>query len=519
MDEKMMKENEEKEIDLKRLLDALMRKAWALILVAVLGAGAALVGTLLFVTPQYESSAMFYVNNGSLSLGSASISLSAGDINASRGLVDTYIVILGTRETLNDVIDYAGVDMTYSQLSGMISAEAVDETEIFRVTVTHPDPETAHKLADAISYIFPKRIDSIIESTSAQVVDAAVIPAAPSSPSYTRNTLIGFFVGLVLVAVIVILRELFNVSIRTEEDIARACDYSVLATVPDMLSPTKNSAYYGNGNQKRQAVVTSGGEPVVLGGKICFAAAEAYKLLRTKLQFSFADEKNCHVIGVCSALSGEGKSLTAINLAYSMAQLDKKVLLIDCDMRRPSVAAKLSISRYPGLSGYLAGQNDLVEVIHTEAIKSEEASFHVITSGQTPPNPIELLSSAKMRKLLERLRQAYDYVILDLPPVVEVSDALAVANETDGMLLVVRQNRCDQNVLSAAVRQFEFVNSRVLGVVYNGTSEGGKKYDPAKYKNSYRHAGRYSGNYATAPQNTKNTKNTGKAAPDKKDTK
>lgn len=512
MDEKTMKQNEEVQIDLKRLVDALLRKAWALVLAAVLGASIALVGTALFITPQYQSSAMFYVNNGSLSIGNASLSLSAGDISASRGLVDTYIVILKTRETLNDVIDYAGVDMTYDQLDSMISAAAVDDTEIFRVTITHPDPETAQKLADAVSHIFPKRIDSIIESTSAQVVDSAIVPSKPSSPSYTKNTMLGFVIGLVLVAVVVVIRELLDISIRVEEDITRVCAHPVLATVPDMTAPSKGGRYYkygkyGYGNTKKTAGAAPD-VPVLIGGGISFAASEAYKLLRTKLQYSFADEKTSHVIGISSALTGEGKSLTSVNLAYSLAQLDKKVLLIDCDMRRPSIATKLSISRYPGLSGYLSGQNELEEIIHHH-VKEEESTFHVIASGQNPPNPIELLSSPRMAKLLTKLRETYDYVILDLPPISEVSDALAIAKETDGMLLVVRQHHCDRNALFAAIRQIDFVDGRVLGVVYNCANEEGKGYGYYKkyYRRYYsRYGYRYEGTYMAAGKAAKAAK-------------
>ena len=181
-----------------------------------------------------------------------------------------------------------------------------------------------------------------------------------------------------------------------------------------------------------------------MGSGMSFAASEAYKLLRTKLQFSFAGDNSCRVIGLSSALSGEGKSLTAINLAYSLSQLNKRVILIDCDMRRPTLAEKLDLRKRPGLSSYLTGQSRLKELIQFCGIKNDENAFHVIAAGQNPPNPVELLSSDKMAAVLEMLRQNYDYVILDLPPVGEVSDAMAVAKILDGMLLVVRQNYCNR---------------------------------------------------------------------------
>ena len=487
MDEKTLhNNNDEIEIDLKRLLDALMDKAWLIAIVSVLCAVLAFVGTFFLITPQYQSAAMFYVNNSDISVGSATLSLEASDISASRGLVDTYIVILKTRETLLDVIDYAGLDLTYEQINGMVAAEAVDETEVFRVTITNPDPNQAEQIANAIAYILPKRIATIIEGTSAKVVDAAVVASSPSSPSYTRNTMLGFLIGAVLSAALVVLKELMDVTIRNEEDITSSCVHPVLASIPDMEVSSKGGYYYGYGNQKKP----SGGKGKhveLVGGNISFAAAESYKMLRTKLQFSFAeDENHCRVIGVSSALSGEGKTLSAVNLAYSMSQLGKRVLLIDCDMRRPSLAEKLPISKTPGLSDFLTGQIQADQLIQRCGIKDDEQAFHAISSGRTPPNPMELLSSSRMKKMLLRLRDLFDYIILDLPPVGEVSDALAAAEMTDGMLMVVRQDYCDRVALNNAVRQFEFVDAKILGVVFNYTKDELGGYGKRYYKRYYK---------------------------------
>ena len=271
------------------------------------------------------------------------------------------------------------------------------------------------------------------------------------------------------------MRAVFDTTIRTEEDIAQICKHPVLATVPDMAAPGKGGYYYGYGNKKKPAA--SKDQKVVLVGEgISFSASEAYKLLRTKLQYSFADEKDCRIIGISSALTGEGKSLTAINLAYTLSQLDKRVLLIDCDMRRPSLESKLPVAGAPGLSGFLSGQNSLRDCVQPCGLKDHEKAFHVIAAGQNPPNPVELLSSARTARLMEKLRGVYDYVILDLPPVGKVSDALAVANETDGILLVVRQHDGNRVALSAAVRQFEFVGAHLLGVVYNCAGENSGSY-------------------------------------------
>ena len=485
MNEKEFQMNEEIEIDFGRIFRAVLSHTWLVVIVSILCAVIAFVGTVFFITPKYQSAAMFYVNNSNVSLGGTSLSISSGDLVTSRNLVDSYIVILNTRETLTDVIDYAGASCSYKELRGMLNSESINETEIFQVTVTHTNPQEAERLANAIAYILPKRISTIIDGTSAKVVESAIVPVKPSSPSYSKNAVIGFMLGCLMSVGVGGLREIFNITIRNEEDVTQVCKYPILAAVPDMTAPSKGGSYYGYGADRdkkgKYATVSShNGKNSVIGPNISFAASEAYKLLRTKLQFSFVDENDCHVIGLSSALSGEGKSLTAVNLAYTLSQLDKKVLLVDCDMRRPTLAEKLGIQKHPGLSNYLARQCSLEELVQ---VKGRANTFHVIAAGQNPPNPVELLSSLRMKKALNAMRKVYDYVILDLPPVGEVTDALAIAKETDGILLVVRQNYCDRNLLADTVRQFDFINAKTLGVVFNCTSEHtGKGYYKKYYK-------------------------------------
>lgn len=488
MEEKVTKNNKAViEIDFKRIFKALWSRFWIICVSVILGGIIAFAGTVLLITPKYQSSAMFYVNNNSLSVGDASFSLTSSDITAAKSLVDTYIVILKSRACLNDVIDYSEADLSYGELKSMISAAAVNSTEIFEVVVTSPDPAEAEKLANAIAHILPKRISTIVEGTSASVVDYAVIASRPSSPSNTKNTFLGMIVGLLISVGIIVIREILDITIKTEDDITHCCDYPILAAVPDMMENTKGGYYsYGGG------VKESSGKNKIIGDGISFAASESYKLLRTKLQFSFVDEINCPIIGVSSAMAGEGKSLSSINLAFSLSQLEKRILLIDCDMRRPSIGAKLRIQKAPGLSNYLTGQNEMDDVIQRYSTESKE-SFDVIVAGINPPNPIELLSSTTMKNALEVLRERYDYIIVDLPPVGEVSDAMVAAKFVDGILLVVRQDYCNTASLNSAVSQFEFIESRILGVVMNCVSEKSGKYGKKYYKKYY---SSYQGSYA-----------------------
>lgn len=493
MDERNMETNQEIEIDLQRLVGTLLNKSWLIGIVAVACAIVTFLSTYFFVTPKYQSSVMFYVNNSSLSPEDVINGITSGDITASKALVKAYIIILETRDTLNQVIDYADVDRTYGQVKAMISAESVNNTEIFKVVVTSTDPLEAEAIASAIALVLPDRIGNIVEGTSSKVVEAAVVPGSPSSPNYTKNTMIGFALGLLISMVIIVIWDISDIRIRSEEDVTRISNYPLLVAVPDMETHSKGGYYgYRKTSAYDNTKETSSPKNNMVGDNISFAASEAYKLLRTKLQFSFADEGKCRVIAVSSALTGEGKSLTAVNLAYSMSQLGKRVLLMDCDMRRPSISEKLPVQQSPGLSDYLSVQVAADKLIQPCGLESDSNAFHVIAAGRIPPNPMELLSSKRMEKTLSVLKESYDYIILDLPPVGEVGDALAIAKWTDGVLLLVRQHVCNRLALRSAIRQFEFINAKLLGVVLNCATEEVGSYNKRYYKKyGYRAYGKY----------------------------
>lgn len=506
MKNKSKKKNDSIEIDLSRIWHAIWHKIWLVLAVAVACTILSLSITKLFITPKYKASSMFYVNNNSLSVGDTSLNISQGDITAAKSLVDTYIVILNSRECLEAVIDYAGVkDLNHKELRSMISATSVNSTEIFEVDVISEDPKQAKLLSDAIAYILPNRIEQIVVGATAKVVDHAELPLFPSSPGFTSNAVLGFVIGFGVMIIILALREIFDITIRDQEDIEQCTELPVLTAVPDMQNNQSHGEYYGYGASKKTKSRTSQNKNVALVGKdINFMASEAYKLLRTKLQFSFVEDINCPIIGVSSALAGEGKSLSSINLAYSLAQLEKRVLLIDCDMRRPSLSTKLPINKVPGLSNYLTGQTDIATSIQRCQLDENEG-FDIIASGNNPPNPIELLSSAKMGNVLTALRQAYDYIIIDLPPVGEVSDAMVASKFVDGILLVVRQNYCNTIALSSAINQFEFIETRILGIVMNCVGESQGKY--ARYgKGYYSKYSKYS-KYASAYAKSHENKN------------
>lgn len=236
----------------------------------------------------------------------------------------------------------------------------------------------------------------------------------------------------------------------------------------------------------------------LIGNQVSFAVSEAYKLLRTNLMFSLPDEQRCRVIGITSALRGEGKSTTSINLAYTLAETGKKVLLMELDLRLPTIAKRLKALPKPGLSNLLVGLNSGQDVIQRSGLKP---NLYVVTAGDIPPNPSELLGSKQFEVTVEAFSKVFDYIIFDLPPVNAVSDALVVSKLIDGMVMVVRRDYNDQRELAEAMRQLEFADTKVLGFVMTQGESAEKRYG----KNSYKYGDKYGYGYRKPTDNgTKN---------------
>ena len=229
-----------------------------------------------------------------------------------------------------------------------------------------------------------------------------------------------------------------------------------------------------NKNSQSVSKPSKGKAPVC--ENLSFAAKEAFKRLRTNLVVSFpADDMSCHLVGVTSAQPGDGKSTISLNLAYSLAELGKKTL------RRASIHEKLGLERVPGLSELIRGNiNDISASVRRYS--STTTQLDIIPSGEMPENPSELLNSERCARLFELLSQAYDFIVVDLPPIGAVVDAVSVAQELDGMLVVIRENACPRGLLNECMQQLNYANVNILGFVVNGAMEGsGKKYQYGSY--------------------------------------
>ena len=229
----------------------------------------------------------------------------------------------------------------------------------------------------------------------------------------------------------------------------------------------KNNQKVGTGDHRKN----------ILDENSSFALREAYKNLRTNIRF-FLNQNGCKKFCITSSAMGEGKSVTTLNLAISFAENGHKVLLIDADMRRPSLGNLLMRKVSPGLSNVLAGMEDKKNVIH----KNVYSNLDVILSGDVPPNPSELLDSERMKDLMDSVGKEYDYVLVDVPPVNAVSDARVIAKQLDGVLYLVRQKQTELDVVKHGIAQLKLAEARMLGFIINGIDPEENKYCYKEYK-------------------------------------
>ena len=219
----------------------------------------------------------------------------------------------------------------------------------------------------------------------------------------------------------------------------------------------------------------------LLTDKLAFSVQEAYRSLRTNITFALPGNE-CKCIGVTSSMPGEGKSTTAANLAISLGQIGKRVILMDCDMRLPTVATKFRVDAVPGLSDFLVGHAPVEEALRN----AERHGIHLLPAGNIPPDATGLLEAKQLERLFAALRKNYDYIIVDLPPVITVPDAVIMSKYLDGYLMVVRERETEHRAVKEMLRRMQLAEAKALGFVVTGSN-----CEDQKYKYKYKYGGNY----------------------------
>ncbi|MDR3294487.1 MAG: hypothetical protein LBT26_01480 [Clostridiales Family XIII bacterium] len=236
-----MDESKEIEIDLKKLASALWRRWWLLLLAVCVGGGIALAYTYMFVIPEYSATVKLYVNNST----ETAASVTSGDITASKSLVETYITIIRSDMILDEVIERTGADYTPQEVNKMLTAGALNATEVFYITITNPYPLKALELASSISDVAPDYLSDIVDGSSVKIVDRAKIPTKPSSPDYRKNTALGALAGLFIVGAILVIMAVFDVRISSEDDLGAVSELPILGVISDFRYADKPEYGYG----------------------------------------------------------------------------------------------------------------------------------------------------------------------------------------------------------------------------------------------------------------------------------
>lgn len=439
---------------------SVIRERWKLITACVVLAVLAATALTLLTTPVYEARARIYLSAEGRGGGDAP----GGIFVLSSEDLDTYVSILNTPAVLSPLREELGMPPGHPI---NVSADVTGSTSILNITASSSDPKEAAAVANEVGPqlgAVAGEFSTLLKSSGQKVVSTPIQPAStpsrPVSPDPVRNLGLGLLTGLLLGIGLAFIRHSLDTKVRGEGDIRAHSDAPMLAALPLERSSSKGLVSIEDDPHGRHA--------------------EAVRRLRTNLMFVDVTTGR-HSFVITSAMPGEGKTTTAANLALAMADSGRRTLLVDADLRKPSVARTLGIEGSVGLTTVLLGDAEAHEVIQPWG----SHGLDVLPSGPVPPNPSELLGSAPMEALLMSLVAEYDFVLIDSPPVVPVIDAVVIERLTGGLLMVVGVDRTRKKDLAAALRQLDTVGARVSGFARNfvaGRGESAYRYGYHAYE-------------------------------------
>ena len=438
------------ELDIKELIHIIRKHALIIIsftLVAIFLSGLV---SIFFMDKVYESSTTLIVSKQK---GGKDNDLQVSDINLARNLVETYSVIIKSNRVLESVLSEMNLNMSLDKLKSKIKVSAEGNTEIIRITVEDTLPERAKDIANTLANVFIKEVNTLLKMENVQVIDKAKAPHSTIRPKLFINVTVAGFIGLMIGLGFILLMEYLDNTLKTPEDIYKYMQLSVIGNIPN----------FDNSFSKRKD--TKKATDLINGLSIKAPVVEAYKTLRTNIQYASLD-KELKVILVTSSSQGEGKTSTSSNLAVSMAQSDKRVLLIDCDLRKSHLHKVFHILNIKGLTNVLAENIDYHEILNTVDIPN----LYILTSGPKPPNPSEMLESARMEAFIKRVSEEFDVIILDAPPVLPVADAMILSRLADGVIFVTKYGTTTYEMAVKAKENMDNVGAKIIGVVINGIS-------------------------------------------------
>jgi capsular exopolysaccharide synthesis family protein len=457
-------------LELRDYVNVILKHWIAIVVITAVGLGAAAVYT--FTAPKvYTAQAQTFIAISSpQSDGAAGL---APDATYTLQRLQSYINIIDSPDVLQPVIDELGLSVSVKDLSKNVTATNPLDTVLIEVSASNGNPQLAAKLANAVSARLGVVIQELETNAAGNLVpvkatltNPATPPTSPSSPRIAVNLLLGFIIGLALGVGYAFLRESTDNTVKSPDEVADltgASPLGIIAFDPDATST-----------------------PLVALDQRS-TRAEAFRTIRTNLQYVDVDNPP-QVVAITSAIPGEGKTTTALNLAITLAQAGKKVALVETDLRRPKASAYLGVESELGLTDVLAGQTKLEDAL----LSWNRDLLTFLPAGHTPPNPSELLASHQFANVLASLREQFDHVVIDATPLLPVTDGAIVSKAADGALLVVRFGKTTRDQVLSAAEALHHVDARVLGCALNFVPTGRRGYG---YRYGYKYGGYGYGGY------------------------
>lgn len=373
------------------------------------------------------------------------------DVMMYQTMVKTYSKLTKSRIVAENVINELNLkSMKVSDLLSMITVTQDIDTQFLTITVVSKDPEQAMNIANQFAKSLKKVSIKINEVDIVKLIDEAQLPTIKDSPKPALNIAIACFLGIMISIGLVFLLEYLDNTIKTKEDVEKVVKLPVIGTIT--LNEIKDNANM----QKKTAAIK----------KLKSQISEQFRTLRTNIRFSSLGDEIKSII-VTSSLPGEGKSTVISNLALAMASSGKKVVIMDCDFRKPNIHKRFSLSNSKGLTNILVQDKKLEEII----IATDVTNLYVLTSGPIPPNPSELLGSNNMKTILNDLINIFDIVLIDTPPILTITDAQILSALSQGTIIVSSYGKTEKNELLSAKENIDKVGGKILGVVINKIPE------------------------------------------------
>lgn len=375
--------------------------------------------------------------------------------SAAQRKVKSYVDVVKSSRVLQPVADDLELDLSPGQLRGMITAESQNNTVLMTITVRDVQAQRAAQIANAVGARFADVVNELERpeaggpsSVKIATIEPAGAPQSPSSPLTTQNVAFGLLIGLVIGTGAIVFRSSLDTHIYSNLDLESSSKAPVLG----------NISFNHDAKERPLVVSTDPRSP----------RAEAFRSLRTNLQFVNLDSsKRCFVI--TSSMPGEGKTTITSNLGVALSETGASVVMVDGDLRLPRLAETMGLEGAVGLTDVLIGRADIADVLQPWGGRS----LFVLPAGRIPPNPSELLGSRAMTGVIDALTESFDYVLIDAPPLLPVTDAAVISKQAGGALLVAASGRTRKAELDNAVRKLDAVRSALLGAILTMTPEKG----------------------------------------------